>query len=182
MKIGTFVGKETVEFTDSEYATIVEKVSTMCDEIFGMDGYSLNWSGEMSCHTCTIVPKIFSCNGECAIRLRSKHLAHFKFIRLFVYKQNGYDEKVEGYCYNWEEGYKPNLNLTSFSVSAYVIGDWKKYYGKRSEHNTGIIGDNNLCTYEYDTEISDLIGNDTISMFRSVKAEIDNAKPTNIKL
>lgn len=180
MKIGSFVGKENVEFTTEELNTFKTQLIELADKHFGIGAYTIyemDGVGVGSIHY-TIKPKMFDTGNCFALRLKSGDQAKFSNIHISIRKHKGYDEKVVGVCYKWKEGYKPEYNITSFGMSVAVMGDWKGYRRKNCLMSVGINGVHRLWGYDYDTEATQLIGEMTDKIFANTVWEIQNAKPT----
>lgn len=180
MKLGTFVGKEFVEITSGELDVFNREVYKLADRYFGAGNYeTMCIENQMTGFVhYRIIPKVFECNGKYALRLKCGNQVRFRYIHIMVVKHKGYDESVEGKFYEWEEGYKPEYNITSYTVKTDVIGDWKGYRRKNCEMAVGILGDNKLWSYDFDTDYEDLFGEATENIFKDVARELKNAKPT----
>lgn len=180
MKLGTFVGKEFVEVTTDELDVFNKEVSKLADKYFGAGNYELVTIDNQTTGFVlySITSKVFDCNGKFALRLKSGHQARMRYMHIMVVKHKGYDESVEGKFYEWDEGYKPEYNITSYSVNVEVTGDWKGYRRKNCEVAVGIIGNNRLWSYDYDTDHNKLFGDATEKVFKDLMWELNNAKPT----
>lgn len=180
MKLGSFVGKEFVEVTSDELDVFNTEVKVLANKYFGEGNYELITIDNQTTGFIhyRIIPKVFDCNGKYALRLKSGHQARMKYIHIMVVKHKGYDESVEGKFYEWEEGYTPEHNITSYTVKTDVTGDWKGYRRKTCEMAVGIIGNSRLWSYDYDTDHNKLFGDTTEKVFKDLMWELNNAKPT----
>jgi hypothetical protein len=58
----------------------------------------------------------------------------------------------------------------------------KRYRSKTAFFNVGIEGNERLWTYDYDSEVAELIGTNTRTIFERLVWELNNARQTNIQL
>lgn len=92
-------------------------------------------------------------NGQCFIP---------KYMCATIRKEKGYDQAEVGAFYTWEDGFKPNLDKTSYSCKIDLIGHYRGYRCKRVNTWVGITG----TYYTFGTELTDLHIGDGVNIIR----------------
>lgn len=169
MKLGTFVGKKTIAFSAEEKAYIENTVKAFFEKNYPSVKYNIEIKNSMA-----------GLNGICIFvhmfdkvrnyRDSNNNLVNPQYINMLFYKSIGYDEAVTGPFYKWPEGFKPEYNISSFSLSAHVNGHERGYKRKNIYYHTN-LGKNH---YVFDTELSELEIDNTLS---AMSKYIDSLKP-----
>lgn len=158
MKIGTFVGTQGITLNNDEFEFFKKSVKSafntflsqfQFDEpiIIEKDEYGVEY--KIPFKKSGVVMRNIS-DGACCVP---------KYISIRMDKSIGYDENKCGKCYEWKDGYKPTLDMSSYSLTIDMIGDWRGYRKHYIERNVGIT----RTTYLYGTELSDVCPTDGIS-------------------
>lgn len=153
MKLGTFVGRETVCLSDAEIQYISKKVSNLFKEKLGkLVKVNTKVKTTYDNKGTELVINFTFKNEE--TRRSLKNNARFKpsFIMCMFFKHKGYDEAEVGRFYEWKDDYKPTLNKESYTLKCDMYGDYCGYNRKNIERCVGIA----RSVYEYGTELEDL--------------------------
>lgn len=152
MKLGSFVGKGTISLNDTEVANIIRTIDENINNKFGFVDYSIeHYEVQSYDNERTISVKVVFTDGK--TRRDSEGNSYLpKYIRISVRKQKGYDSKVYGQFYDWEEGFVPPYDQHSYSATIDLMGLYRRYRAKNIEEGVGIT----RTSYEYGTELSDL--------------------------
>lgn len=149
MKLGTFVGQQFLEITSDEISYIEQQIKNVVNNTFSNpDKYTIKMvEGNVGVH--------FDITGfsECEMRDKSGNTYLPKHIKVSVYKEAGFDQAIHGTLHEINRsGTIPPLDITSYSCSVNMFGDWRGYRKKNVEHNVGIT----KTGYSFGTEIKDL--------------------------
>lgn len=153
-----------IEFTEGEERFIYERIKYLADKYFGDGNYVLHKVNDRNAPRYKVVPKLFDCNGKFALRLQCKNLVRFRSVEFLL---NKYSNNSYGY-----------------GMRVQVCGDYKGYRKKNCEmyRIVGLEEERSFLVLEHHTDIAELFGQNTTSLFERVLDEIKNAKPTKIEL
>lgn len=143
MKLGTFVGKGSMTLGKDEREKFINKIKHILGVLFPNDKYEINED------TGYITFRVYLDYKTRRDRKGNTYMP--KYIRMTFRKSYGYDEAVVGKFYEWEEGFVPEYNVTSFSCTTDLIGHYRRYRARNVETFVGITQTN----YQYGTEFED---------------------------
>lgn len=155
MQVGSFVGRKGLSLNSEEIEMISSNIKNCYDaylsEIPNIGELSITTEKDYS--DAIVVKAIVPFKGNCVMRHCDKDCYVPQEIRIVARKKLGYDESKCGKVYEWEEGYEPKLDMTSYSIDIDLMGDFRKYRGRIIERGVGIT----QTTYEYGTELYDIL-------------------------
>jgi hypothetical protein len=173
MKIGTFVGQQGISLNNDEFEFFKSSVKSAFDEFlsqFQCDEPIIIEDGEYGAKY-----KIPFSESNVVLRNNSDGACFVpKYIIVSMSKSIGYDENKCGKCYEWKDGYKPTLDMSSYSLTIDMMGDYRGYRKRCVWRGVGIT----QTTYLYGTELSDVLPTDGIC---KIARYLKGSYPTKVK-
>ena len=166
MKIGTFVGKEFIKLTADEKNAIIAEVNKAYPNINVKDMKIIETDNK---YMQMLHIDLFLFDGVSTFRDDANNTVIPKHLLISICHQRGYDEAEVGKCYEWEDGFTPEYNLTSFSCSITLHGDEREYKHKHFQKGVGLKN-----TYSYGSELDDL---EIFTNLTKIQKYINNFRP-----
>ena len=173
MKIGSFVGKQGISLNNEDFEFFKNSVKSAFDEFLSQFPFSEPIIIEDGEYGTTY--KIPFKESSIVMRNNSDGACFVpKYIIVCMRKAVGYDENKCGKFYEWKDGYKPTLDMSSYSLNINMMGDWRGYRRHNIERGVGIT----RTTYLYGTELSDVFPTDGIL---KIARYLKDSYPTKVK-
>lgn len=181
MKIGTFVGCNTLDLSNEEVENLRSRFEQALalhfpeskptitverdNKLIGFNHVLIRAKGVMDNQPYRVM-----CKGDDWFIRRKDCIQPTGEITILFYKQNGYNEAVTGPFYEWEAGYQPKLDIESYSAAMSWHGKHRTY---RRRYTDGLeIKDSST----YGTELKDLEIEDYIRRVAEVHHYPGNVK------
>lgn len=153
MKVGTFVGRNTISLTDEEIKSITDKVIPYANDLFKSlpIKFKIEIKENKSYDDERILDIYFNVKGKHTFIDEDKMKFVPTDIHIAIRKQIGYDEQVYGRFYEWKDGFVAPSHMSSYSGKIDLYGYYRRFRGK-SIHHASLTNN----PYQYGTELNDI--------------------------
>ena len=173
MKIGTFVGQKCVTLNDKEIIFFRDAISKAFHEYLETLGFGISILKSNTKYGAYYqIP--FNASNKIVMRDSDGDCFIPKYVSILAGREMGYDEAKCGRFYEWKDGFKPILDISSYNITIDLIGDFRGYRRRNIERNVGIT----RTTYKYGTELIDVEPNEG---FARIAKYLKGSHPTKVK-
>lgn len=155
MKLGTFVGQESVTLTLNEINEVKKEIKAAIKQHLSDLENNLEYTILYQENETYDHKKKFNVfinfKNEVFLRDRHRNLIKPSMIMLEFRKEKGYDEAEVGRFYTWPKGFKPKYDKTSYECHVNLFGDCRLYKHRHISQGIGLTA----TDFQYGTEIED---------------------------
>lgn len=173
MKLGTFVGQQSVTVTPEEMKYVNDEIQKVFGQVPSVEFRKTDIESSASQTTF----KIYTNTSDNNYRTKSRDLVNPCYVKISLFSRYGYDEAVYGKSHTWNEGFVPPYDIHSYFITFDIIGNIRKKHCKNTSNMVGITH----TIYNYGTELDDLNIDDIlrITLNTITRWEVDNK--TNVE-